>query len=616
MKLVRALEHLNQHEKAPFLKILDEFATQSRQMKPIVDQILTESANQLKNAENENIVKLFNIIKDKYSGYLEDRIKYNDIQLDLIVEIFVRDGNQLMSREWFHNLYQSEMKKLEESIQKTNAALKKEGKEITASRRRDYSIFIDCVKTAYTNDEINNREHHLSWEEKTVLNTLADSLELSNEESRYLWYSIVPLSKSPIDSVIDQLRKAGIVFYSRKNSQLYIPDEIVWLLRKILGIHLPTKYMRRILRHLSDAEINRISRLHSIDRKLSRTAKIDQLLKQGQSIRNVLLNEIHKEGTLKSDRTKRINDLIVKDLELEVTRTGRSLEEKVEIIISYFNRLEREDKASLSRGGFAKLIQNMVDFSNVVNKRIKRDFQIQDEFVMEVELLQDYNLSPRDVVYMLNQNELKDFCKRYEIKTRGNIVANVINNYKNIDDIYLENYELVGNRDINALKELGINIKEADIGNVFEKLTRTIFMKLGFDVDENLRKKLNTSKAKMDIVLNIRNEELIIVECKSHKDRDYNKYASVYRQLDSYVTLCKNKGYAAPHVVLVASDFSEEFISESEYDYRLRLSLLTTGNLLKILSGFKECSLNKFPVNLLKKDGVIVAERVIKALNK
>ena len=55
---------------------------------------------------------------------------------------------------------------------------------------------------------------------------------------------------------------------------LFIPDEIIYLLRKILEIELPFKYLRRILKHLKDSEINLIAKKHNINRKLSRIEKI------------------------------------------------------------------------------------------------------------------------------------------------------------------------------------------------------------------------------------------------------------------------------------------------------------------------------------------------------
>ncbi|HYX09485.1 MAG TPA: hypothetical protein VE912_22330, partial [Bacteroidales bacterium] len=98
MKLLKVLSKVNQIEKISFLKILDSFCAESRKITPQVDQILTQSANQLKNVDDANIVKLFNLLKDKYASHIEKRIKFSNYQLDIIIEIFVRDGNQMMSR--------------------------------------------------------------------------------------------------------------------------------------------------------------------------------------------------------------------------------------------------------------------------------------------------------------------------------------------------------------------------------------------------------------------------------------------------------------------------------------------------------------------------------------
>ena len=69
-------------------------------------------------------------------------------------------------------------------------------------------------------------------------------------------------------------------------------------------------------------------------------------------------------------------------------------------------------------------------------------------------------------------------------------------------------------------------------------MTKEIFSGLGLRVDEKLRQQLNTARAKMDILINLGGQDVIIVECKSIKDKDYNKYASVSRQLKSYESLC------------------------------------------------------------------------------
>ena len=41
----------------------------------------------------------------------------------------------------------------------------------------------------------------------------------------------------------------------------------------------------------------------------------------------------------------------------------------------------------------------------------------------------------------------------------------------------------------------------------------------------------------IDILLNLDNNEVIIVECKTSKERGYNKFSTVSRQLKSYQNL-------------------------------------------------------------------------------
>ena len=116
-------------------------------------------------------------------------------------------------------------------------------------------------------------------------------------------------------------------------------------------------------------------------------------------------------------------------------------------------------------------------------------------------------------------------------------------NYKDVENLYLENYENIGFRNLNALKENGIVLKEAELGLKFEDLTKTIFRSLGFNVDESLKKKLNTKKDKIDILLNLEeNSELIIIECKTVKESGYNKFSSVSRQLKAYYDLARLSG--------------------------------------------------------------------------
>ena len=616
MNLLKILSKINQIEKISFLKILDGFCTESRKITPQVDQILSQGANQLKNVDDANIVKLFNLLNEKYSAHLKKKIKFSNYQLDIIIEIFVRDGNQMMSREWFYKLYNQAVANLKSHITTISSQIDKEKCELSSQRKRDYFVYQNCVKTAYENDFTVNRDQHLSWEEKTILHTLSRSLELSNEEKRTITYSVVPLEKHNVDDIISELKDAGIIFFNRKSNTLFIPDEIIWLLRGILEVEIPNKYLRRILRHFKDPEINLIARKHNIDRKLKRNEKIKEIIAQGLSVTNLLTCDIFKEKVTKADRAKKIQEFIIKDLEIDLPKAGRSLEEKIANLIIYFNQLEQDDTMSLSRDGYEKLLNLLNEAIPNINKRIKEEFEIQDEDVMSSEFLADYNICPCDVIYLLKREELLDFCKKNGIKSRGNLVSNIINNFRNIQDIYLENFESVGCRDLHSIKEKGLIVKESELGSLYEKLTKDIFKKLGFNVDEKLRQDLNTDRAKMDVLLNLGGKDVIIIECKSVKDKNYNKYTAVSRQLKSYEGLCKKKGYHVSQVVIVSNEFTEDFVSECEYDYELSISLITSTGLVKILEGLKESPLTEFPVRLLLKDGVLNADRIVKGLNR
>ena len=620
MKLLKLLDVVNQIEKSSFLKILDsccnEVKKTDNKLCTQIDKILSEGEGQLKNVDNQNIVNLFNLLDDSYAKHLNEKIKYSDIQLDILIDILVKDGNSMMSREWFQRLYEKEIKKLQNNIKSFSAALKDEKSDLDPSRKRDYLIYQNCLKTGYENDLERNRDKTLSWEEKTILHTLANNLELSNEEIRWITYTITPLKKFTIDEIIGELKESGIIFYSRRTNTIFVPDEIVWLLRKIVGFQIPTKYLRRILRHLSNGELLLISRKHNIDRKLTRNDKIHEILDQGLRVTNLLNNDIFKEDILKSDRAARILLLIEKDLEIQLTKWGRSLEERVANLIEYFNNLDRDETTSLSKDGYSTLLKDIEKACPQLNERVKSDFELEPEKVLRYEILDDYNIKPTDVIYLLTKDEIRDFCKACGAKTRGNVVSNIIDNYRNIEDLYIENFDLIGSRDLISLNEIGLSVKESELGILYEEVTKNMLKDLGFNVDEKLRKQINTNRLHLDILLNLGNQGVIIIECKTIKDRDYNKYTSVSRQLKSYQRLCQDKGYNVAQVVLISHDFTEDFISECEYDYEMSLSLITSNGLKKILEGFKNSRLTEFPVRLLQKDGLLNEDRIVKVLSK
>ncbi len=616
MRLIKVLDIVNQIEKSSFLKILDGFCIELRKSKSQIDRILSQGEGQLKNVDDSNIVNLFNLLTEQYKTYLLEKIKFSDYQLDILVDILIRDGNSIMSREWFLKLYNKEILKLESNIKNFSLQLKKENGDLDEQRKKDYQIYKNCVQTGYENDLIQNREQKLSWEEKSILYTLAIGLDLSNEEIRWITHSVIPTRKFKIDDIITEMKESGIVFYNRRTNNIYVPDEIVWLLRDIMGIEIPNKYLRRILKNLTDPELNLITKKHNIDRKLSRPRKIQEIMNHGVNATNLLTDIIFKPGTKKSDKVKRIQALITKGLEFDSIAFGRSLEDRVDNLIKYFNDLEKDESISLSRDGYNSLLRDLKSSFPKLNKKVKEEFELQDEEVLLSDLLDNYIIKPRDILYLLTKDEIQRFCKSYLIKSRGNLVSNIITNYRDIDDLYIENFEAIGRRDLKTLHEKGLLVKESELGILYEKTARKILTRLGFNVDEKLRKSLGTNRLQMDILLNLGNQDVIILECKTAKDKTYNKYTPVSRQVKSYEDLCENKGYRVTRAIVIANDFSEEFVSECEYDYELNLSLMTSKGLVKILEGFKTSSLKDFPVRLLMRDGLLNEDRIEKVLNK
>ncbi len=613
MRLLKVLNTVNQIEKSSFLKIIDNICAKSKKTKPQIERILSEVDGQLKNIDNEQIVEIFNHNKNEFKEKIGEKLKFNSFQLDILIEILVRDGNSLMGKDWFYSLYKKDIKILNGEIKNFVSSLSQSKTEISVTRKRDYQIFQNCVKTAYENDVLSNREQTITHDEKSVLHTLAKSLNLSNEEVKIIYYSVVPIELLDIECIISNLKESGIIFFNRKSNRIFIPDEIVWLIRELIGIELPNKYFRRILKQLSTSEINRISRIHNISTKLDIENKIEEILRQGVCVTHVLLVECHKEGVTKSEIKNYLSKL-VKALGIELDRYGNTAKERISNIIKHFKILEMDDRLGISYDGYDRLLSDLNREFGTFKSNLKNEFEIIRDDFLESSVLLDYNIKPQDILYLFSREELIRFCELNKIKKSGNIVLNILDSYKDIENIYLENYEFFARRDINGLKDNGIEFKEVEIGVKFEDLTKKIFEELGFDVDEDLRKKLSTRRDKMDIVVNLSNSKIIIIECKTKKDREYNNYSSISRQLNSYKKSCTEQGYDIDKVLLVSADFSDEFISSCEDDYELKLSLIPSSGLLKIRNAFKDSPKKQLPLGLLSRAVLIDSDRIIRNL--
>ncbi|MBG00570.1 MAG: hypothetical protein CMI36_16385 [Owenweeksia sp.] len=616
MKLEKILNNLNSFEKNSFLKIIDNLiADKPKQIKEI-DKILNDASGDLKAMDSLNISRVFNLLKNEFSSYLYDEFQKSTSQVDILTDILIRDGNCIMKQDWLSRLYDTELKQLKKKIKVFESELSTEKSDLDESRKRDYLIYKACVHTAYVNDDLNNQERKITFDEQTILNTLSTNLELSIEEIKLINYMIIPLKQLEIDDIITELRNLGMVFFSKKTNMVYVADEVVTLIRKIKGKEIADKYFRRILRQLREPQINLVCKKHNIDWRQSIDQKIKEVINEGISMHAVLSTDIYKSDVAITDRKKFVNELCDKNLGISPKIGGATLDDKLANLVKYFDEIEADDKVGISVDGYEKLLTELTETLPKIKDLIKKEFELQEENVMRSSYLLDYNIKPKDVLEIIPSDSLTKFCDKIGIKTRGNLVENILENFKDAENLYIENYELVGYRDLAGLKENGIKVKESDLGLLFEDLTRKILSKLGFEVAEDIRKSINTNKDKADIVVKISEKDIILIECKSVKESGYNKFSSVSRQLKSYIQLAEKNGYKVIKSLLVAPEFSDDFIKECGLDYELNLSLITAKSLNLILEGFKETKHKTLPHNLFMRDVLIQEDRILKSIAK
>ena len=612
MKLERVLEQLNSLEKNGFLKVVNDIISSNPDNIQEIEALISlETHKGLKDLDSLMISKVFALIEKEYRDYVLTEFRSTSSQLDILIDILTRDGNCVLRLDWFSRLYETELDTLKKQIKNLEVGF--EGEDL---RMRDYRIYKSCIKTAYTNDEENNLEPKITSDEQAILQTLASNLQLSQEEIKLINYTILPIEKHPIEEVVNELKNLGIIFFSKKQNTVYVADEVVRILRKIRGKEVADKFFRRVLRQIREPQINLACRKHNIDWKMPFDDKVKAIIIEGISFSDILSEDIYKDGTSLTEKKKFINDLCDNKLGITPTIGGVLLEDKIANLVAYFEAVEQDEKIGISAEGFERLLIDISTSIPKVNGLVKEEFQLQGENVLDKDFLMDFNIKPRDILELVPALQLKEFCENQGIKTRGNLVENVLESYKDTESLYLENYESIAYRDLSKLKENGLTLKEVDLGLKFEALTKTIFSELGFNVDESLRSEINTKKDKIDVLLNLGDNNLILVECKTSKETGYNKFSSVSRQLRSYLALANSKGFNVIKSLLISPEFTDEFVNECELEYELNLSLIQASSLLNILEGFKESRHKSFPYKLLMRDVLIQEDRILKALKK
>jgi hypothetical protein len=612
MKLSQVLTHTNQVERSKFVNCIDRLCQSHKDDIQLLKQ-LDKIDGQLKAASGNEITQLFGLIRDYYKQYLKEQIAIGGPQISLLVNILSRDGNCIASIPWIESLYSKEYDLINNLSQQLL-------NEINENEKYDYSrihrleIYRKCVSTAFNNDEKYNREAKITDDERSILNTISERLGLSREEVNAIDHTINPIPHLGIENALENLREHGLILVNRRRSEVMVADEIVGILHEIQGKYLNNKYVLRILRSFTDAELSNILKSHGHKiRGIERKDKITTIAHSGISIQSILENDIHSIDATLNQKKDRIKTLI-DELSLDTRKIGTKLQERVEVLISALKESEDQEFNSLSVSGYKELLEALTTTTSNVEERLRKDFEIENKETLDPERLKALNITPTDILYLYTNDEIKQIRNDMGLPKRGNPRTQIIESFASANDRYIENYHYLACRDLQALCASGINIKEAELGIKFEEVTRSILEQLGLNVDEDLRKDINTTKDRTDIIISLENDDVIIGEAKSFKNGHYAKYSSTSRQVKSYVKRCEDNNHRVAQVLIIAPSFSEDFIDAADMDTEINISLLEAEGLQKIYTAFKQRKNPNFTAKLLTKGGLLKADLISKSI--
>ena len=212
MKLEKILDKLGSIEKNSFIKIIDNIISRNPKNAKEIEKILSSSDKGLKSVDNQNISKIFTLTAGEFEDHIKDEFQEITSQLDILIDIIIRDGNCIMKQDWFSRLYETEIKYLKNRVKILNADFENDKSELSTTRKRDYKIYKACLYTAYHNDIKNNRDAKITSDELSIILTLSKQLGLSQEEVKLINYSILPIKKNDIQEVIKGLKNIGVIF--------------------------------------------------------------------------------------------------------------------------------------------------------------------------------------------------------------------------------------------------------------------------------------------------------------------------------------------------------------------------------------------------------------------
>ncbi len=206
------------------------------------------------------------------------------------------------------------------------------------------------------------------------------------------------------------------------------------LLRKVRKKDVAEKFYRRTLNLLREPIINQIAKEHNINRKEPLSQKIEEIIKEGISFTDLLSSEIYKSGITLTEKKKTLNELCEKGLNISNLK-GSTLEDKISSLIEHFENVERDEKVGISIDGFDKMLSELNQSLPKLNKELKVQFELQEEYVLNADFLLDYNIKPRDILDLITKPDLTKFIKDNGIKQRGDDILNILH-YKDVENLF------------------------------------------------------------------------------------------------------------------------------------------------------------------------------------
>jgi len=121
MKLEKILDRLGSIEKNSFIKIIDNIISKNPKNSKEINKILSSSDKGLKSVDNQNISTIFALTSSEFQEHTKCEFQEITSQLDILIDIIIRDGNCIMKQDWFSRLYETEIKNIKNRIKGLSA---------------------------------------------------------------------------------------------------------------------------------------------------------------------------------------------------------------------------------------------------------------------------------------------------------------------------------------------------------------------------------------------------------------------------------------------------------------------------------------------------------------